>query len=635
MSEKYPVEITEEEINLILSSIEGAPAGGYESIAKNKSIYTTAFKRLANILAEKLLNMVKGVEAAELAAGNSEQSAKVAEESAKVAEESAEFAARYADEAAMNATISVETAGEAKAIAENAKNTAEDIHSVADAALEKAADVEANARDIAREEIAKYDFIKVVSALPAEGMPNRIYLIPKTEGDISDLFEMWLWVNKGTEDAPSYVWEFEGVKTCEIDLTDYVKNTDYATSTKAGVVQVGDGLLIDSNKLSVNYAMEGDVDNRRANAYIGADIVDYAVKHGLAYKSNDEVWTPQEQDRAKLTIGAATPTVLTFVFNEGDRLTIALNPLFFTGIYRIEWGDGSYNRVTDNTNVLLSHTYPSIGAYYCKLYGVSSIKDGSSTVGAAFYLNKALTSIKMSDSITSLGNYTFRGCTNLAKIELSNSLKTIGVSAFYLCSALKHLVIPETVESIGNNAFYRTGLKLLEFKRLTPITATREWFGDNDALPKFVVPAEALALYRTEWTVFKTEYAGQEGIDSVAYNGNLTFKYKTTSWITKTIIKRNGYYQIYSDDADLKLCKSDGTVLVENVKQFQFIATPIHNTSDNSKFKACGVYWTGGVLSGVDGFRYTLDDGSYVMTTGSSSYYVASMVREDFYESND
>lgn len=83
---------------------------------------------------------------------------------------------------------------------------------------------EDKARELAKEEIAKYDFIKIVEALPETGLPNRFYLIPKeAEEGSTDLFDMWIWAN----DA----WEFEGTKSAEIDGNLYVKKVTTTGST--------------------------------------------------------------------------------------------------------------------------------------------------------------------------------------------------------------------------------------------------------------------------------------------------------------------------------------------------------------------------------------------------------------------
>ena len=84
-------------------------------------------------------------------------------------------------------------------------------------------------KDYVDEEIATFDFIKVVNELPTEGLLNRIYFVPKTSEDSeqeNDLFDEYVWMNIGTEADPVYDWEWITTKQLEIDLTNYVEKED-------------------------------------------------------------------------------------------------------------------------------------------------------------------------------------------------------------------------------------------------------------------------------------------------------------------------------------------------------------------------------------------------------------------------
>jgi len=93
---------------------------------------------------------------------------------------------------------------------------------------------------------------------------------------------------------------------------------------------------------------------------------------------------------------------------------------------------------------------------------------------AFWYSN--ITSVTIPDSITSIGDYAFRGCDSLANVTvgsgvtdfgmlifqsctrlesvtLSNSLTTIGDSMFFGCSALKTITLPNSLTVIKNYAF--------------------------------------------------------------------------------------------------------------------------------------------------------------------------------------
>ena len=61
--------------------------------------------------------------------------------------------------------------------------------------------------------------------------------------------------------------------------------------------------------------------------------------------------------------------------------------------------------------------------------------------------------IAIPNSVTSIGDYTFDGCTGMTSITIPNSITSIGNSAFRDCSGLTSVTIPNSVTSIGNQAF--------------------------------------------------------------------------------------------------------------------------------------------------------------------------------------
>lgn len=60
------------------------------------------------------------------------------------------------------------------------------------------------------------------------------------------------------------------------------------------------------------------------------------------------------------------------------------------------------------------------------------------------------------ESLTTIGNQAFEGCTSL-NVKLPNNLNSIGSRAFYNTTSLKTFDIPESVKSIGSYAFYSSG----------------------------------------------------------------------------------------------------------------------------------------------------------------------------------
>ena len=58
------------------------------------------------------------------------------------------------------------------------------------------------------------------------------------------------------------------------------------------------------------------------------------------------------------------------------------------------------------------------------------------------------------NSVTSIGNSAFSGCSSLTNIEIPNSVTSIGLCAFEDCSSLTSIEIPDLVTSIGDLAFW-------------------------------------------------------------------------------------------------------------------------------------------------------------------------------------
>ena len=78
---------------------------------------------------------------------------------------------------------------------------------------------------------------------------------------------------------------------------------------------------------------------------------------------------------------------------------------------------------------------------------VTSIED------YAFFGCSNLTAITLPESVTSIGYGTFYGCSSLTSITLPGSVTEIGTLAFSGCSSLTSITIPESVTSIGDGAF--------------------------------------------------------------------------------------------------------------------------------------------------------------------------------------
>ena len=109
------------------------------------------------------------------------------------------------------------------------------------------------------------------------------------------------------------------------------------------------------------------------------------------------------------------------------------------------------------------------------------------------------------NTVTTIGNSAFYGCTNLTSVTIPNSVTTISKFAFYQCSGLKSFTIPNSVTTIGNRAFYDcTGLTSVICQATTPPTMENSSVFSNYSTPTLYVPAESLQAYQTTdyWNMF-------------------------------------------------------------------------------------------------------------------------------------
>jgi len=87
------------------------------------------------------------------------------------------------------------------------------------------------------------------------------------------------------------------------------------------------------------------------------------------------------------------------------------------------------------------------------------IPDGKPYIGCNFYNYSYLSSVTITDGVTTIGGMAFCGCSNLASITIANSVTTIENMAFYGCASLSSVTIPNSVTGIYDHAFEEcTGL---------------------------------------------------------------------------------------------------------------------------------------------------------------------------------
>ena len=112
---------------------------------------------------------------------------------------------------------------------------------------------------------------------------------------------------------------------------------------------------------------------------------------------------------------------------------------------------------TIGEELIISDTVTSIGnGAFC---GCSSLKkitipDSVVSIGAGAFSYSGLTSITLPSGLTRLEEHLFAGCSDLKEIVFPENLEEIGARAFYFCTGIENVELPERLEVVETAAFY-------------------------------------------------------------------------------------------------------------------------------------------------------------------------------------
>lgn len=126
----------------------------------------------------------------------------------------------------------------------------------------------------------------------------------------------------------------------------------------------------------------------------------------------------------------------------------------------------------------------------------------------AFRGLKNLTSVIVGNAVTSIGQCAFTYCSGLTSVTLGNSVATIGSSAFHACTSLPSITLPKSVKTINNSAFANCSkLTTVYLKPTTPPAFTNTNILPRNANTFYYVPCGAADTYfLSDWVTFTTDF---------------------------------------------------------------------------------------------------------------------------------
>ena len=110
-----------------------------------------------------------------------------------------------------------------------------------------------------------------------------------------------------------------------------------------------------------------------------------------------------------------------------------------------------------DTNYTISNSVTNIGKFAfrgCKSLININIPNSVTNIGCCtFGRCESLTNINIPNSVTNIGDYAFVGCESLTSIYIPNSVTNIGNIAFSGCKSLTKITIPSSVVNMNGNSF--------------------------------------------------------------------------------------------------------------------------------------------------------------------------------------
>ena len=207
-----------------------------------------------------------------------------------------------------------------------------------------------------------------------------------------------------------------------------------------------------------------------------------------------------------VTIGNSVTSIGTNAFSGCSGLTAITIPHSVTSI-----GNDAFSGCSGLTSVTIS----DIGAW-CNISFNTWYSNPLYVAHHLFLNGEEIRDLVIPNSVTSIGNDAFSGCSGLTSVTIPHSVTNIGNDAFISCSGLTSVTIPNSVKRIGYSAFENcSGLTSVTIPNSVTYIAGGVFSGCS-GLTSVTIPNSVTEI--RDWAFF-----GCSGLTSVTIPNSVTY----------------------------------------------------------------------------------------------------------------